>query len=115
MLWREGVIVINKAYSGDIVLVEYEDGTSKEYEVDMRLSDMGACDEEVDCVVIDEDNSFYDNEYTLIKKVNRYHFWKEMQGYLDKRNSNLLHDFKNGESGVTDFDNFMILVRKLIK
>lgn len=105
---------MSKAYSGDIILVEYEDGTEKLYTVDMRLSDMGACDEEVDCVIIDEENSFYDNEYTLIKKVNNYHFREKIKTYLDKSNEKLLADFKWGSQGEGEFNHFLNLVRRLI-
>lgn len=103
-----------KAYSGDIILVQYSDGTLCHYTVDMRLSDMGSVDEEDDCVIIDEELSFSDDEYGIVEYVNDYHFHKQLDSYLSKSDEKLLADFKCGSEGAKKFNHFMRLVRRLI-
>lgn len=107
-----------KAYAGDIVEIvkpdewaEYSIGDR--FTVDFRQSDLGACDDEL--LTTTSDEVLRDDEYIIIKKVNRCHTYKEVEKYLSKNNAKLLADFKRGSGGEREFDYFMELVRKHIR
>jgi len=67
---------IEKAYSGDLIEViktfdeSYSVGDI--LEVDMRMSNMGACDDNTVCTT--EGYFLHDSEYKIFKKVNERHY-----------------------------------------
>jgi len=104
-----------KAYSGDVIeIIKEVVGRAQIgdiHTVDMRQSDMGACDDNV--LMTETELVLYDDEYKIIEKNNKIHDKLELENYLDKTNNQLLHDFKWGSQGESDFMKFMRLVRKL--
>lgn len=103
-----------KAYAGDVIEVTKEViGRAKVgeiYIVDMRKSDMGACDDDV--LMTDTEIVLYDDEYKIIEKVNSIHDKIKLEEFLNHSNEVLLSGFKWGDAGENSFNTFMRLVRK---
>lgn len=110
----------SKAYSEDVILVHYEDGTHQKFTVEERLSDTGkalssvSSREVFDCVIATSGERFLDSEYKLIEKVNPFHSYKRLRKILEMSDDDILQDFMQGSMGRWDFKEFMKLVRALI-
>lgn len=106
---------MGKAYSGDIIEVTKEivgrASAGEIHTVDMRQSDMGACDDNV--LMTDTELFLYDDEYRIVEKVNSIHDRIALNNYLGKTNDQLLAEFKWGSQGEGEFGLFMKCIRKL--
>lgn len=73
---------MKKAYSGDIIKVTKSIENSKLKigdicTVDLRQSDLGACDDNV--VIVESGEGLFDGEYEIIRKINNIHFFRRIE------------------------------------
>ena len=104
-----------KAHYGDIIKIvkpnensEYKVGDV--FEVDMRASYMGACDD--DSLMTTCEKMIMDDEYEILEFNSPIHAKVIVRDYLSKSNDQLLSEFKCGSDGASSFYRFMNSLRK---
>lgn len=107
---------MEKAYSGDVIKIikpdeeaDYEVGQL--FTVDLRVSDLGASDD--DMVMTIDEEYILDEEYEIIEWNNPIHSENVIKKYLKRTNDELLSEFKWGSQGRSSFTLFMKHIRKL--
>ena len=108
---------MDKACSGDLIIIKKLHGGDEFsvgdiMEVDMRESDLGACD---DYYLMTIDGHFVsDDQYEILRKNNYYHTKLELEKYLQQSDCELFKMFKK-DDGIEGFMKFMSIVRECVR
>ena len=107
-----------KAHYGDVIRITnvLEDSNYKVgdiFEVDMRASYMGACDD--DSLMTTCEKVIMDSEYEILEYNSTVHAEDVVREYLSKSDDKLLSEFKWGSEGAGSFGKFMNNLRRVLK
>ena len=104
-----------KAHYGDMIKIVKPNENSEckvgdVFEVDMRASYMGACDD--DSLMTTCEKMIMDDEYEILEYNSPVHAEDIVREYLSKSNDQILSEFKYGSEGVSSFYKFMNNLRR---
>lgn len=106
-----------KAHYGDVIaIINASEGSDYKvgdvFEVDMRASYMGACDD--DTLMTTCGKVIMDDEYEILEYNSTVHAEDIVREYLSKNNGQLLSEFKWGGEGEGSFSKFMNNLRRVL-
>ena len=109
---------MTKAHYGDVITIINTRGGSDYkigdvFEVDMRASYMGACDD--DTLMTTCGKVIMDDEYEILEYNSPVHAEDIVREYLSKSNDQILSEFKWGSEGLGSFGKFMNNLRRVLK